>query len=222
MTDFAAFLGALMTSFAQARRIADEESAAIAEYYRDHPLLNGMAAPRLRLPEIDVEIPVVIEDVVAAKPSKPAAPKDVAAKVADSIKESGVTLPAAALKRVRDGVERKLATTGARLGGGAGMAELAAKLAEEVVLDEMGASSAFGQAARTKTLAAVRAAAVAAAVIDRGAPSALKVSALTSAVKDSGGPGRVALVRLKLTEEGLEWNVDKKPDGTVDRRLVPE
>lgn len=50
MSELSEVLGALMISLVHARRLADEETAAVAEYYKDHPLLEGMSLPRVRVP----------------------------------------------------------------------------------------------------------------------------------------------------------------------------
>ena len=43
MAELGELLGTILASVAHARRMADEETAALAEYYKDHPLLEGMA-----------------------------------------------------------------------------------------------------------------------------------------------------------------------------------
>jgi len=54
-------LGSVMTALVQARKIADMETAALAEFYKEHPLLEGMSLPRVRVPEMTLDVPVIIE-----------------------------------------------------------------------------------------------------------------------------------------------------------------
>ena len=61
MPDIGEIMGTLLASVSHARRISDEETAAIAEYYKDNPLLEGMSIPRIRIPELTIELPVIIE-----------------------------------------------------------------------------------------------------------------------------------------------------------------
>jgi len=61
MSDFAEVVGTLLAGLARARGTADEETAVLAEHYRKQPLLAGMSVPRVRVPEMMVELPVIVE-----------------------------------------------------------------------------------------------------------------------------------------------------------------
>ena len=71
MADLGELLGTLVVGLAHARRMADEESAAIAEHYRDHPLLERMSVPRIRVQELVVDVPVLLETFAEGVPSTP-------------------------------------------------------------------------------------------------------------------------------------------------------
>lgn len=62
MSELSDVLGALMVSLVHAQRIADEETAAVAEYYKDHPLLEGLSLPRIRVPELTIDMPITIDE----------------------------------------------------------------------------------------------------------------------------------------------------------------
>lgn len=66
-TLFSDVLGAMVSSIAQARQIADVAAVNLAYAYQRHDLLKGMAVPRLRFRSIDVSLPVLIRQVHAAK-----------------------------------------------------------------------------------------------------------------------------------------------------------
>jgi len=53
-------------SLVHARRMADEETAAVAEYYKDNPLLEGMSLPRVRVPQLTIDMPITIDGHVGA------------------------------------------------------------------------------------------------------------------------------------------------------------
>lgn len=55
------YLGQLMAEIALARMHADLETVRLAELYAAHPLLRTMPIPHLRLPNVDMEVPVLIQ-----------------------------------------------------------------------------------------------------------------------------------------------------------------
>ncbi len=57
------FIGALLSDAVQARVRADLESVKIAEVYSGHELLKHLSVPRFRLPDITVDLPVLVLSV---------------------------------------------------------------------------------------------------------------------------------------------------------------
>ena len=55
------FLGQLMSEIALARMQSDLETVRLAELYAEHPLLRTLPVPHLRLPNVDLEVPVLIQ-----------------------------------------------------------------------------------------------------------------------------------------------------------------
>ncbi len=62
---FSDVLGSLVSGAAQARQIADMATVNLAYLYRRHPLMQGMAVPRLRFRSIDISLPVLVKKVHA-------------------------------------------------------------------------------------------------------------------------------------------------------------
>ena len=56
------FLGQLLAEVTEARLQADAEALRVAELYSSHPLLCRFPVPRFRLPEVEVDVPVVVSD----------------------------------------------------------------------------------------------------------------------------------------------------------------
>ena len=57
------FIGALLCDAARARVRADLEAVKIADAYSRHVLLKHLPVPRFRLPDITVDVPVLVSDV---------------------------------------------------------------------------------------------------------------------------------------------------------------
>jgi len=55
-----------------------------------------------------------------------------------------------------------------------------------------------------------------------GVPPTIDASIITPEIKDQASAANVARMRLVVKEEGLEWDVVERPDGTTSRTLSPE
>lgn len=63
-------IGALLSDLARARVRADLETIRLAEGYARHDLLRHMPVPRFRLPEVSVDLPVVLDRLTRASSSE--------------------------------------------------------------------------------------------------------------------------------------------------------
>lgn len=236
MADLGDVLGTLLVSLAVARRQADEQSATIAEQYRDHPLLQGMSVPRVRVPEMVIDLPVLIEAQSAGTPGTLAEAAEIGrqlrAEVEISAKRHGVILPRELVDRFQAELDRELQAireipTARRAAPPPASAESVAR----------GVQAAFSRALAQPgpvpgtQLAGDEAAAIlddlrkrtlAVAVQEPSRPPSLSASVLTAEVKERATPETVARVRIVLREEGLEWQTSRQADGGLRRSLGPE
>lgn len=232
MTDLGLFLGAAMASAAHARRMADEEALAIAEYYAETPGLAGMTVPRMRMPEITLELPVLVEEVDAGGDERPASPskvrESVLASIHDFAKRERVPLSDEMIKAIDKEVTRDLESpkllggdgsqrTGLRTKVGAAVEKAVAKSLKDQDRDEV-----FKAGQKKAFLTHVSKDAALAAVADAGRPPKIKTTVITDAVKNQAGAQNVARVRVVLREEGLEWTSHEDADGVERPRLTPE
>ena len=88
MADLGDLLGSLMSGLIRARRMADEQTAALAEYYKDNPLLEGLSVPRIRIPELIIDMPFLIENQVEGEIGEMDDPKKIAGAAESQIKET--------------------------------------------------------------------------------------------------------------------------------------
>jgi len=72
MPNLGDFLGHLMSEVTIARVHADVESIRIAELYASHPLLVNLPVPHFRLPNIEIDVPVVVKTMEEEQPGQPA------------------------------------------------------------------------------------------------------------------------------------------------------
>src|SRR5689334_908840 len=93
------YLGHLLAEIAMARMKGDLETVRIAELYAAHPLLRTMPVPHVRTPEIDLEIPMLIDGGDVPSPGTPAkapSPQELRARfdqvLSAHLARSGITL----------------------------------------------------------------------------------------------------------------------------------
>ena len=65
------YLGTLVVNLAQARVLADIESAKIAEAYASNNLLKHFSIPRMKIEEVELVIPVAVAKIDIDKKSTP-------------------------------------------------------------------------------------------------------------------------------------------------------
>ena len=71
-------MGALVSSVAHARKVADIEALRIARRYRQDDLLKGLPVPRLRFKSVNVSLPVIITELVPGRPASRNTPDEIA------------------------------------------------------------------------------------------------------------------------------------------------
>lgn len=234
MTDLGLFLGAAMASAAHARRMADEEALAIAEYYASTPGLSGMSVPRMRMPEITLELPVLVEQVDDGEDERPAPSSKVReavlASIGDFVKTQHVPLNDDMVAAIDKEVARKLDGADG-IAGVAGAKERRTGMRQAVsvaVEDAVGAAlkkldkQHLFKGRQDKDLQVQLGKAAAAVAVEReGRSPQIRTTVITDAVKNHADAANVARMRVTLREEGLEWS-SYESDGIERARLTPE
>lgn len=221
MPDLGDVLAAVLSGMAHARRQADETAAELAEYYRTDPLLAGMAAPRFRVPELTLELPLLLDDFEEQEEAKPATKAAVISAVAAAVRDAAdrqrVALPRAAMARVRDRFSSQLDDAVRR------SPEKVAQAAESALRAGVGEEefAAIDPARRRRMIAEVTESARNSALSRPTVPPRLRATVVTEQVRQVD-PDRVVHIRLTIAEEGVEWTPVERPDGTVTHTLTPE
>ena len=116
MPNLGDYLGHLLSEITMARMQADLEAVRVAELYAGHPLLRNMPVPHFRVPEIDLDVPVVIKSVEEPRPGESArggAPvADLRKTFADVFnkitKDKGVRMKAEQRKKIETELETRI------------------------------------------------------------------------------------------------------------------
>lgn len=227
MTKLGDYLGQLMSEVVIARVQADLESVRVAELYASHPLLRHMAIPRVRLPEIEMEVPVVIAGGDALRdgesPRGGTNAKE-ARKQFDKVLQKNLTA-----NRVRlSAADRKLLTSALN------KAMAKPDIPVEVAVDTNRFAdrlTAAAVASLSETIGEEKTSAVAKELQDdarltmlalRSSPPRIDALVETGQVKEAGPADTVTRLRLTIREDAMELTTIESDDGKQTSRLVPE
>ena len=227
MADLGVLLGALISGVVHARRIADEESAAVAEHYKDNPLLAGMSIPRVRIPEISIDIPMLIEAQDEGEADQVADSATIVTAVSKELKASlsreGLSLGATEVKTFETDLTQQLARIAVPTGYRSPR-EAIIRAAEDAysatVRDKIVSKGTL--AAANRVVSNLRFSASGSALQKVGRSPQIGASILTAEVKEKSAQANVSRMTLTLKEEGLEWSIGENDDGTLSRKLTPE
>lgn len=229
MPDLGDLLGLLVSGVTRARRMADEESALIAEQYRRNPLLEGLSVPRVRIPEMTVELPLLLQSYEAGRAAVPNDAKKIVTvlleQAGESLKRLKLDLSKEDQARLRGNLDRLVRAAVSSTSAATGYREAVSRAAQQALLDVLDAGGLrvkFSPAAVRDLLADLQLRALDVAEKTPAEPPRLQASILTAEVKDKADLGNAARIRMTLKEEGLEWTVHEAADGSHVRRLSPE
>lgn len=226
MTNLGDYLGQLMSEVVIARVHADLESVRVAELYASHPLLRHMPIPRVRLPEIQMEVPVVIDGSGSPGPNE--SPR-------------GGTSIAEGRKQFDKVLAKHLRTNKVRLRANQREALVKALDAEaerpnipiEIAVDTNrfadrltnAAIGVLGESLSDEKISTIKAGlrddARLTLLAARTSPPRVTALVETSAVREAGPEDKITRLQLTIREESMELTTIES-DGETTERLVPE
>lgn len=226
MTNLGDYLGQLMSEVVIARVQADLESIRVAELYASHPLLRHMPIPRVRLPEIQMDVPVVIDGSGTPRPGESVrggANIDEGRKRFDKVLATHLRANKIRLRAdQRTALIKALDAEAERLDLPVEVSvdtnRLADRLTDAVV-------TSLGESVSEEKLGAVRTGLKEDARLTllalRTAPPRVSASVETSTVREAGPEDKITRIRLTIREESMELTTIEDAGETIER-LVPE
>lgn len=225
------YLGQLMAEIAIARMQADLETVRIAEIYAAHPLLRTMAVPRLRLPEVDLELPVLIQQVEEPDEDAPARGGLTLGELRRTfdevlearLKSAGIAMSATDRRRLKVLLNKRIRAHGAPRDRTITGHLIADELTADAVrfLQERPRRPA-GEPEVGPELASELNSAVRLEFLKlRPSPPRLVALVTSAEIQAADSPESVTRFRIKLNEQGVEWTTIES-DGVSRDRLVPE
>jgi hypothetical protein len=218
------YIGHLLSEITIARMQADLEAVRVAELYADHPLLRYMPVPRFRMPNVEMDVPIVVKELELPDDKSSCANPPVAEirKVFDGViisilAKEKITLSAAVqlkLKTVLD--ERVVALTRpTEIAIDVNRVSLdfsvnAVKVLGEVIKPEKRAEfeEKLKDSLRIESIKICR------------PPTRLNVLVTTAEIREAGPNEVITHLRLKISEEAFEWTTIESDEGRKDRLVI--
>lgn len=223
--DLGAILGSLMSGVIQARRISDEQTAELAEYYRENPLLEGLTVPRIRIPELVIDLPLLVEDFIDGEAAKTESPKIISEKATKELlakaKLHNIDLPNGFKAKFKAEIVElitKMNETGAPM-----VKENIIRNVQKALANQLKAHD-VKLTRRQKILISksIRDSLTVENIGKKPIAAAIKSNIKTADVKEKSSNANVVRVKVTFKEEGLEWATRESEGGGTKQTLQAE
>jgi len=226
------YLGQLLSEITIARMHADLEALRVAELYASHPLLRTMPIPHFRLPDVELEVPVVIKQMDEPRPGE-STRGGVDLKTLRKAFDTALTLQ---LRKSRIKLSDEQTKSMQALIDAAASDE---DLPREIAVDTNRVADRFADAVSKVLTAAVppensdgleqirkltselKTGVRLAFLKTRVPPPRLTTLVTTQDIREAGAGENITRLKLKITEESVEWTTVES-DGQMQGRLIPE
>ena len=225
MADLGDLVGSLMCGLVRARRMSDEQTAALAEYYKSTPILEGLSVPRIRIPELTIEMPFLIENYTPGTEGQMEDPARIAvaanARLTASVAKNNIKLSPAFHKAFVREVTNQLRVV--QQSGQPVMEESVARSVQAAFADTL-TKSKTSVTGTVKDLIArdLRAEVSKVCIAKQAVAPSIAANVKTADVKEQSSNTTVVRLSITLKEEGLEWAIQASDSGGVVRTLQPE
>ncbi len=229
MPNLGDYVGLLLSELTIARMQADIESVRVAELYAAHPLLRNMPVPHFRLPTVEIDVPVVIQEMEeqAADELPRGAPtpaemqKAFDSVLAKLLRKERIRLKPEQKKKLKSVLDKKLLSITQPIEIAIDVNRAADELASTASRTLIEFDKLVDPERQPKLEEKLKEAARAEFLKLRKPPKRLQVLITTSEIREAGPSEVITRLNLKVTEEAVEWTTIES-DGRKQERLVVE
>jgi hypothetical protein len=229
MPNLGDFLGHLMSEITIARMHADIEAIRIAELYASNPLLANLPIPHFRLPNIDIDVPVVIQNVEQPPNGLSAMGAPLVKEMHDKfneilikfLKDESIELKQTEKKKLDKSIEKSILELSHYEGLASNINQVADILSDIVSGALTEPNGPVHKLKREELRDSIKNISRVEFLKLSKPPARLKVLINTSEIKEAGPSDVITRLHLKVNEEAFEWTKIELEGKTKDR-LVPE
>lgn len=222
------YIGQLMSEITIARMHADIEAVRVAELYASHSLLRNMPVPHFRLPNVEVDVPVVVKQMEEQRAGELPRGAPILADMrrafdkvlTKQLGEERIRLRAEHRTKLKSVLDRKVAS----LSQPAEIAVDVNRVADELTI---AASSMLTESGgpvdptrRPKLEKKLKEATRVEFLKLRKPPPRLQVLATTAEIREAGPSEVITRLHLKIIEEAFEWTTIESEGRTQDRLVI--
>lgn len=225
------YIGGLFSSITNARVMSDLQTIKVAEEYAKHNLLSTFSVPRMRIDEIEMTIPVAISDVEEKVVKSKIQPIDgtklgaiVQKEISANINPSAISPQI--LTQIQTDITKRSQLLEQSLKESRGkealndyVKDITESFLRTLKSNRIDATNVMSQDKLEKLLDAVLQREV--KVTEERQLGDLNVIVEGHKLKEQK-PESIMYIKVKISEEGMEWNRTENNDGNVDSKLIPE
>jgi hypothetical protein len=226
------YLGQLLSEITIARMHADLEAMRVAELYASHPLLRTMPVPRFRLPDVELDVPVVIKQMDPPRTGEsPRGGVDLAKLrklfdtiLASQLRKGKIRISDEQRIDLRSSLDEAITTLEQPTEIAVNTNRIADRLtdaASRALRATLEPEDTTGVKRIDKLESELKNMARLAFLKARTPPPRLEVLVTTQEIREAGPDEIITRLRLKITEESVEWTMVES-EGELQDRLVPE
>jgi len=229
------YLGSIISSVSTARVMADVQTVKVAEDYAKHDLLQHFSVPRMRLDDVEITIPVAVDQSYSPE-TKTKEPVDIidngdfnSAVYKEITKSLGLSsLPRSASSEVRSVLSKDtqaLESSINKTNDLSAVSDFSKHISEKVdsIVNEkklIKPKASFSREDLEKRISTV-----AHEQIKKVAPPVelgeLQVITESHLLREQN-PENIMQIKMKISEDGMEWQSMDNGDGGITRKLLPE
>ncbi len=229
MPNLGDYLGHLLSEITIARMHADIEAVRVAEFYAADPLLHNMPVPRFRLPNVEVDVPVVtkqIEEEPADRLPRGAPVLGDMRKAFEKIlntqlSEEQIRLKPEQKSKLKTAIDKKVVSLERPAAIAFSVTRVADVLADTAASTLTESGGPVDPARRIELEKKLKKAAHVEFLGLSKPPVRLQVLTTTSEIREAGPSEVITHLHLTITEEAFEWTTIES-DGREQDRLVIE
>lgn len=228
MPNLGDYLGQLISEITIARMQADIEAMRVAELYANHPLLRNLPIPHFRLPNIELDVPVVISQM--EEPPAGGLPRGTPTlesmrKVFDKVltkqvREERIRLKPQQKKRLNSVLDRKMVTLRQPTETAFDVNRVADELSISAARTLMELERSVDPTRQAKLEDNLKEEARTELLKLRKPPERLQVLVTTSEIREAGPSENITRFHLKITEEAFEWTTIESEGRKQDRLTI--